>query len=470
MPLREVQVPAFPVDRFLPYIGAERFDAFEARAVATVRHLGEATVWNLNSTASGGGVSEMLHTLLAYARGARIDARWLVIEGEERFFALTKRLHHLLHGSDPEHPPEEDDHAVFAEVARRNAEELRELLRPGDVVILHDPQTAGLAKELADTDVAVVWRCHVGADVENELTHRAWSFLQPYLAPAAAYVFSRRAYVPREIALDPVVIIPPSIDPFSAKNQDLDHETVKAIVTHIGLVEPHGEGIARYVRQDGSPGRVDRHARILQDDPVPPGAPLVVQVSRWDPLKDMLGVMQGFAEGLDDHEDAHLALVGPDPSGVTDDPEGATVAESCAAAWWDLPAAVRRRIHLVNLPMADLEENAAMVNAVQRYATIVAQKSLAEGFGLTVTEGMWKARPVVAGHTGGIIDQIAHGAHGLLVDPHDLDGFAGALSRLLDDPRWAETLGRNAQERVRERFLSDRHLMDYAELLQTVRA
>jgi trehalose synthase len=468
--MQEVLVPAFPVDRFLPYIGNARYDEFVAIADRTRQQIGEITIWNVNTTASGGGVSEMLHVMLAYARGAGFDVRWLVMEGEPEFFAMTKRLHHLLHGNNPARAAEPSDHDRYAAVSERNAESLRVLVRPGDVMIFHDPQTAGLVREFADEDVAVVWRCHIGADVENAETEEGWAFLEPYLEPADAFVFSRKAYVPRILEDRPVAIIPPSIDPFSSKNEDLDPITVRAILRKIGMVDLPDEGEhPRFVRHDGSPGRVDREPRYVREGPIPPGVPVVVQVSRWDPLKDMLGVMKGFVGHCEGHPDAHLALVGPDVAGVTDDPEGEEVLSECVAEWESLPAAVRRRVHLVSLPMEDLEENAAMVNAIQRYAAVVVQKSLAEGFGLTVTEAMWKARPVVASAVGGIVDQITDGQHGLLLDdPRDLAELGAALARILSDPDEAQRLGEAARERVRKEFLSDRHLEQYFELAARV--
>jgi trehalose synthase len=201
---------------------------------------------------------------------------------------------------------------------------------------------------------------------------------------------------------------------------------------------------------------------------VPHGAPVVVQVSRWDRLKDMAGVLTGFADrlpGLPD--DVHLMLCGPDVSGVSDDPEGQQVLEECTKIWEDQPDEVKPRLHLCSLPMDDIDENAHIVNALQRHATVVVQKSIVEGFGLTVTEPMWKGRAVVATRVGGIQDQIQHGENGLLLDdPHDLDGFAALLADLLSDEDRCRALGEAAKERVRERYLGDLALIRYAELVR----
>ena len=190
-------------------------------------------------------------------------------------------------------------------------------------------------------------------------------------------------------------------------------------------------------------------------------------MSRWDRLKDMAGVMEGFVRALsdDDLAGAHLVLAGPEVSGVADDPEGAQVLAECREEWNHLPDAVRGRVHLASIPMDDVDENAVIVNALQRYAAVVVQKSLVEGFGLTVTEAMWKGRPVVASRVGGIQDQIKDGRDGLLVDdPYDIEQYAGVLVRMLADAELAERLGNAAHARVLDEYLGDRHLEQYVTL------
>jgi trehalose synthase len=200
-------------------------------------------------------------------------------------------------------------------------------------------------------------------------------------------------------------------------------------------------------------------------EPPPAGARFVVQVSRWDRLKDMAGVMTAFADWVaPEHPDSYLLLVGPDVAAVSDDPEGAEVLAECQQQWLTLPEDVRDRVLLVRVPMDDLDENAVIVNAIQRRASVVVQKSFAEGFGLTVTEAMWKARPVVASAVGGIPDQIATGVQGVLVDPRDLQAAGQAIAKLLADPAEATRLGMAARERVRDEFLEDRHLSQYIDL------
>ena len=222
---------------------------------------------------------------------------------------------------------------------------------------------------------------------------------------------------------------------------------------------------ARFVRRDGNPGTVTRPAVITGEGRPGPADPVLLQVSRWDRLKDMAGVMRGFADHVVPGGDGYLMLAGPAVTGVADDPEGAAVYGECLLQWRDLPPAARARILLVTLPLDDIDENAAMVNALQRHATVIAQKSLAEGFGLTVSEGMWKGRPVIGSAVGGIIDQIADGTGILLPDPADLKAFGQAARLLLADPAEAARMGQAAHAYVRDNYLGDIHLMRYARLL-----
>jgi len=467
--LQEVDVQALDAARLEPLIGPDRTARYEAVAEATESLMRGRSVLNVNSTATGGGVAEMLQTLLAYGRGAGLDIRWLVIRGDPEFFEITKRIHNGLYGSPGDGGDlGEAERRHYERTLRTNADELRALVRPSDVVLIHDPQPAGLAAAIATAGAKVVWRCHVGADEPNEWTERSWSFLRPYLDGVDAFVFSRRAFAPSWADDSRLHVIPPSIDPFSAKNEPISQRNVRLILGYTGLIG--GDGATPsvpFARRDGSPGRINRRVDIMQTGPPPPvDAPTVVQVSRWDHQKDMQGVMDGFAEHVDPSLEAHLLLAGPAVTGVADDPEAAEVLEECTERWRALPHAARSRIHLACTPMADPDEAAAIVNALQRNAAVVVQKSIAEGFGLTVAEAMWKARPIVASAVGGIGDQIMSGAHGLLVsDPRDLASFGTAVETLLRDRTEAARLGANARARANAEFLGDRHLEQYGRLL-----
>ncbi len=467
--MTEVDIRSDQLSRFRPIVGRHRhYRAAKIAELIRTRLEGRA-LWNVNTTAAGGGVAEMLHVLLPYVRGAGADARWLVMDGDPDFFRVTKRLHHALHGSLGDGSPLDDDaHAIYDACARANLPYL-DRVRPRDIVLLHDPQTAGLAAPLMEAGAQVIWRCHIGHDGRDAEVEAGWHFLDRYLRDVPAFVFSRRAYVPRQYQ-SRTTIITPSIDAFCPKNQELDDDTARAILVHTGLVEgPMGPGSPTFTRNDGTSADVNRRAEVVRSGRAPSwDTPLVVQVSRWDPLKDMAGVMHGFARlaETDASLGAHLVLAGPNVSAVTDDPEGAVTFKEVVAAWGALPAEIRERVHLASLPMADIQENAAMVNALQRHAAIIVQKSLHEGFGLTVTEAMWKRRPVVASAVGGIQDQIVDGVHGVLLrDPTDLQAFSDAMAGILDNDELAAHLGKNAEERVRERFLGLGHLVKYARLI-----
>ncbi len=466
-PPQEVRVGPIPPQRLREVLAPEDWEEFE-RGIAQARAILDGrVVWMVNSTAVGGGVAEMLHSFLAYTRGAGVNVRWMVMTGTPDFFRITKRIHNMVHGSVGDGGPLGDaERRVFEAVGESNAEQVAALVRPEDIVLLHDPQTAAMVPRMKATGAHVVWRSHIGAERATAPVHAAWAFLGGYLKLADACIFSRHSYVPEWANALRTEIIQPSIDVFSPKNQDLDERTVQGILAHVGLVVDHGADLPpTYTREDGTPGRVDRMCEVLSTGPPPStGDPLVVQVSRWDRLKDHMGVMLGFAEHVVS-PDAHLVLAGPNVTSVADDPEGAEVLEEVAAAWRGLPHARRGRVHLACLPMADIEENAAIVNALQRHATIVVQKSLAEGFGLTVAEAMWKARPVVASAVGGIQDQIEDGVTGLLLeDATDLAGLGERITRLLDDPPFATGLGLRAREEVRSHFLANRHALQYVRL------
>jgi trehalose synthase len=468
--LRQVPIASLRLERFRGVIGAEQYAAVEQAAERARRLLAGRVVWNVNSTASGGGVAEMLRWFLAYGRGAGIDNRWLVIQGDPAFFRLTKDIHNRLHGY-PSNGAELNaaDRKLYERVLAPNGAELRTLIRPGDVVVLHDPQTAGLVPAVVSSGAVVIWRCHIELALGRDSARHAWQFLLPYLQRANAYVFSRR-YAGDGLDETKIAVIPPSIDPFSPKNQELADETVQSILAAAGLAAASPPSIAPlFTREDGSPGTVTRRAVLYGGaGPMPTDIPLVVQVSRWDRLKDPVGVIEGFARHIDPAT-AHLVIAGPSVEAVADDPEGAQVLQEVAAMRASLPPRMRAAVHLACLPMEDGEENAAIVNALQRHATVVAQKSIAEGFGLTVAEAMWKGRPVVASRIGGIQEQIVHGESGLLIDDaRDLDAFGQAIRRLLNDPEAAQRIGSKAREHVRDRFLATRHLMQYVDLFQSL--
>jgi trehalose synthase len=456
-PLAVVIEPLDP-RRLETVIGEPRVEHLVGQASELRERLGSRRIVNINSTATGGGVAEMLQTLIGYAVGTGVDVRWLVIHGDPDFFAVTKRIHNGLYGGPGDGGELGGaERAAYERVLARNAAGIRAAVRPGDLVIVHDPQPAGLIPGLLELGALVVWRCHVGIDDSNEWEERAWGFLRPYVEGAHAFVFSRASFAPPWVEARRLHVIPPSIDPFAPKNEDLDPQTVLGLLRAGGLLSGDLPADAR----------VSRQARVVREgDPPGPGVPLVVQVSRWDRVKDMAGVLRGFVQHVDRATGAELVLAGPAVEQVSDDPEDGEIWNETVALWRALEPDDRVRVHLAAVPMDDPVENALVINALQRHAAIVVQKSLAEGFGLTVAEAMWKSRPVVASAVGGIADQVVDGETGLLLrDPRDLLEFGSLLMRLLQSPSEAARLGANARGRVVEQFLPDRQLLQYVSLV-----
>lgn len=445
--LKRVEIEPAPLERFRPLIG-DRYAEIERTAAAARETFAERRIWHINSTAQGGGVAEMLRALLPYARGAGVDTRWMVLPETDGFFPITKRLHNRLHGHRGDGGPlDEETRRIYEGALSRCAEMLTRMVEPGDVIYLHDPQSAGLGPAMREAGLTVVWRCHVGVDRPNDLAREAWDFLRPYVEAADAYVFSRREYLWEELDEQRAWFMPPVIDPFSPKNEELDRDRV-------------GEILAA----------VREKATILEEAPLPADATAVTQVSRWDRLKDPRGLLEVFERHLEEPT-AHLLLVGPETAGVSDDPEAAAVYEEVAEHWRGTSDACRARSHLLSLPMTDPRENALMVNALQRRSQVIVQKSLAEGFGLTVAEAMWKARPLVASRVGGIQDQVVDGETGVLVDdPRDLPGFARAIEAVLGDRGRCAEMGRAGHERVRDNFLAVDRLREYVNLLASLLA
>ena len=273
MPLEEVEVTQLRPERFEEVLTSDALAAFE-RSMARGRELlGSRAIWNVNSTAFGGGVAEMLRSLIGYARGAGIDGRWVVVEGDPEFFRLTKRLHNRLHGAQGDGGPlGEAERNVYERRCAANAAALVEMLRPGDVVILHDPQTAGMLPALrAAADVPLIWRAHIGLDLPNDLAREAWGFLTPYLGEADAYVFSREAFTWEGLDHARVTVIPPSIDAFSPKNHAMAFTSITAVLRAAGLAagqhQPHR---AVFERLDGSVGFVERRAQMVEEEELRP--------------------------------------------------------------------------------------------------------------------------------------------------------------------------------------------------------
>ncbi|HYB24944.1 MAG TPA: glycosyltransferase [Solirubrobacteraceae bacterium] len=378
------------------------------------RTLRGAHILQVNATPYGGGVSELLRSCVPLARDLGLSVDWKVIGGNAEFFHATKALHNALQGA-PEHLSEAQQ-AAYRQCAEENASTLDGAY---DYIVVHDPQPVGLLQAHGKGDARWVWRCHIDTSEPNP---NAWAFLSPLLDGFDAAVFTMPEFVPPQLRVPRVEVIPPAIDPLSPKNIELNPGTASQILDWIGV---------------DLPGR------------------LITQVSRFDPWKDPFGVIDAYRLVREEIANLQLALVG---SMALDDPEGWEVYRQLSEAAENDPL-----IHIyTNLTGVGNVE----VNAFQRLSEVVVQKSIREGFGLVVSESLWKSTPVVAGDAGGIPLQMPEGVGGRLV--RSTEQCAGAILELLTDRELAHELGRSGHERVRERFLLPRLLRDELRLLSTL--
>ncbi|MDD5634790.1 MAG: glycosyltransferase [Candidatus Omnitrophica bacterium] len=384
------------IKEYIPIVGQSIIDDLHLLA----EKLKDKCVQHVNSTAVGGGVAEILNRMIPLLNELGVNTKWDVIKGGEQFFEVTKKFHNALHGRSE--TIEQNDFDIFLETSKRNIEEMNIY---GDIVFIHDPQPIALVDK--KTGNKWVWRCHI--DVSNP-DQKVWDFLMDFIVRYDAAVFSAPSFA-RRLPI-PQFLIAPSIDPFSDKNKDLSLETINVVLEKYG---------------------------IKQDKPI------ITQISRFDRLKDPIGVIEVYQQ-VKRYIDCQLILAG----GVaTDDPEGAKVLTEVQER-----AKKDADIHILLLPQNDIE-----VNALQRASTVIVQKSLKEGFGLTVSEALWKAKPVVASNVGGIPLQIKHKYSGLLC--HSNQGAAFAIKQILHDPAYGQKLGENGKENIKNNFLITRHLRDY---------
>jgi len=461
----------------------------DLRAVAeqTADQLDDRTVWMINSTAQGGGVAEMLPKVVSMLRELGVSTEWAVIVSEEEgFFPLTKRIHNLVHGAGTPHMSDED-RALYRRVSEQCADGLKRHVDPNDVIAVHDPQPLGAGALLAeDYGLPALWRCHIGLDETNDSTNTAWNFLQPWAEQYDKTIFSLDDYVPGFLE-NTAAIINPAINPLSSKNRPLSVSELTDILRRAQLVQsahptvdPDYAPPAMRLQRDGSfaPATRPEDLGLLH-------RPIVTQVSRWDRLKGFGPLLQGFARMkersfIDRHADtdrhrmrlslSRLVLAGPDPDSVSDDPEGLEVFQDICSQWQELPTEIQRDIAIITLPMAARHVNALMVNALQRCSTIIAQNSVQEGFGLTVTEGMWKRVPILGTHAAGIQEQVTDGKHGRLLPTADAPGaIAQTIHEMLAAEAKRAEWARNARRRVSDRYLVFTQVRRWLEeLAQTV--
>ena len=482
--IHDVEIKATPLDDYAAVASLSRSVA-ELRAHASARApmLRGRTVWMVSSTARGGGVAEMMPRVVGMLRELGVSTRWVVVDpAEPEFFSLTKRLHNLIHGSG-EPVLSTADRALYDRVSTGLATELQPRLADGDVLVVHDPQPLGAgARVRSSRRIDAVWRCHIGLDEDLPQSRAAWDFLAPDLARYDRAVFTAAEYVPPQLARS-ATVMPPSIDPLSHKNRDLSVHKLVGILVDAKLVPEHGPAIVppfdhsvQRVQADGTlrPALVPEEIGLLF-------RPIVLQVSRWDRLKGWHPLLEGFVRlkrelprrgsrhderGRRTIAQARLVLAGPDPGAICDDPEATEVFTELCRTYGTLEPALAADVALVALPMVSLKENALIVNALQRCATLVVQNSLREGFGLTATEAMWKRCAVLAGPACGLRQQIRHGVDGhLLTSAEDPAEIADALELLLTEPRRREVYGRAAQLRVQDEFLVFTQVRRWLELL-----
>jgi trehalose synthase len=365
------------------------------------------SIVHVNSTHTGGGVAEILHRLIPMFIELGIKASWEVITGTELFFKTTKRFHNALQGD--EKVPTREMFDEYRKINRKNAEELP--LDDADFGVIHDPQPAGLI-DFKPRRARWLWRCHI--DVSRP-QRKVWYFLKNYVSRYDGAIFSLPSFAQR--LKIPQYLIYPSIDPLSDKNKELRPEKVAAVKAQFGL---------------------------------PENKPILLQVSRFDKFKDPLGVIQAY-KMVKENNDCCLVLAG---GGASDDPEGEEVL-----------AKVRTEAqHDEDIFILDLPPDANLaINALQRASHVIIQKSVKEGFGLTVAEGMWKSKPVIGGAVGGITAQVVYGLTGYTVN--SIEGCAYRIRYLLNNPEAAKTIGENAKDYTRKNFLITRHLIDYLSLM-----
>ncbi len=394
-------------------------DVVEPGTIERIRELAKplqgARVLHVNATAYGGGVAELLATHVALSRDVGLDAEWQVIHGSDEFFAVTKNVHNALQGQDIGWDTSME--RIYLEKVLENA-----LLIEGeyDFIVIHDPQPAAIREFIRGhaqdrENTKWVWRCHIDLTDANA---SVWEFFRPYVQQYDAAVFTMPEFVPSTLELDRVLKMPPCIDPLSVKNLDLALPFVNELCRGYG---------------------------VRAEDP------LMVQVSRFDPWKDPIGVIEAFRIVREEIPDLQLVLAG---SMATDDPEG--------FHFWELTNDARAGDPAIHLLSNIQQVGSVQINAFQRAAEVVLQKSLREGFGLTVSEALWKGRPVVGGRCGGITLQIDDGVDGYLVD--SVEEAATRTTELLRDPEKADEMGRVGREHVRKNFLSTRELEDWLRL------
>lgn len=438
-------------------------------------------VWNISSSSRCRELSEDIRAVMPFMNSIGVACRWLRIHGDEDFFKIGKRLNDGFYSSSGKGAGNlcEFERRHYEEIMEENIDSILSKMNATDfnICILNDPLTAGLIPLLKAKGIKCIWR--LSSTSENKIEHysmRSWNFIKRYVQKAdsviSSYSSMHSAFL-NEIGAK-LSIITPSIDTLSAKNRVMDSKTIDGILYHMGILDAEGiegrpECSPTFFRSDGKKDRVRRHADVFSTGKLPNSKDrMILHLSRWNSLKDKVGIMRSFADYVIQHfSDVYLLLAGPAVMSVEDDPEQLDSYSYCVKEWARLPEQIQSKVIITCLPVKDMQENWAMVNALQRKASVIVHKSLQDGFGLGILEALWKGKPVVATAVGGIPKQIKHRQNGLLIeDPTDLKGFGEAIVEFLKNHDLEMRLGNDAHVGISQKFLPHHSVRKYLELFQ----
>ena len=478
-----IDVPkGFPLAYYCDFPGmASLIDTIRSQSSRLKRRLGKRQIWMLNSTSAGGGVAEMMPGLINLFRDLGLPVSWLVMTPEDpAFFLLTKKIHHLMHGRDDGGDQiSRQDKALYKYESQQIAKLLAKIVGRKDLLIVHDPQPLGAGDLLKQQREGqrLLWRCHIGTEFSNRHTRHVWRFLRPFLESYQETLFTHPDYIPRFL-LKKSSLLSPCIDPLSDKNRWLSTEEYVDVLRMARLYGKPLKGKVHAVKQVFADGKV-----LLPKGFDPFTHPLILQVSRWDHLKGFIPLMKGFLHmkrkakashyrGLENLtrrmiRESVLVLAGPEVGAVADDPEPALVLEEIKEYYRGLRPQEQCQIFLLLMPMKSRQENELITNALQRTAEIIVQNSIREGFGLTVTEALWKEVPVLSTNVGGIRLQIKDNHTGVVVkDPLNAKEVGQKLLYLLTHKRERMAMARRGWLHTIENYLMPVLVKHYLEIIE----
>lgn len=418
------------------------------------------TIWMINSTSIGGGVAEMLPMLITMFKDTtNINIKWVVLQTKNKsFFNITKQIHNNIHGVFNPKTMEilnKSHRLILESICKKACDELIPLIKPNDIIIIHDPQPLAMIKFLKKShkcnDNIIIWRSHIGIDdKQNEITNKTWKFLKPYINLSDHIIFSLKDYIPNYIIKEnkiPYNIIPPAICPFTPKNIELTHNELLKILANSNIVyypsSDSNKSLSwkyKVKRVCGKTGKLIECSNDKYTNFNLLFNPIICQISRWDHLKGWIQLIHAFVylkQNIDKQYIKNMILIlgGPDPSFIQDDPEGIKVFNDLCKYYQSLnnDINIQNSIYILSLPMNNRDENALIVNALQRLSSIIVQNSLREGFGLTVTEAMFKGTPIIASSVGGIKTQVFNQINGITInDPTNYKSVANSIINMIN--------------------------------------